>query len=125
MTQVISGIGRVVVADDLDQTREAMTELLERDGHLVSSAPDGAAALELVLRERPDVVVSDVMMPNMNGFELCKAVKADGATRLIPVVLVTGAIERQHRLNGIDAGADDFLTKPVRSEEHTSELQSQ
>lgn len=111
------GTGRVVVVDDDAASRNFISSFLTREGYTVYSASDGAAGLELVRREHPDVVVSDVMMPELNGFELCQQVKADRETRLTPVVLVTGAAEREHRLKGIQVGADDFLKKPIDSEE--------
>jgi putative two-component system response regulator len=92
--------------------REYVAKLLRREGHLVHTVVDGAAALEEIAREVPDLVLSDVMMPNVNGFELCRRLKADAATRLVPVVLITARGERQDRLEGIGAGADDFLIKP-------------
>ena len=116
--------GRVVVVDDDAEIRRLIATLLRRAGHTVYLAPDGAAALELVRRERPDVIISDVMMPNVNGFELCRALKADRETRLIPVVLVTGSSEREHRLEGIEAGADDFLGKPIDGEELRARIHS-
>jgi putative two-component system response regulator len=109
--------GTVLVVDDLDDTRELVTELLTRAGYTVLAAADGAEALEAIERALPDLVLSDVMMPNVNGFELCRRLKAVAATRLIPVVLVTALNERQDRLEGITAGADDFLTKPFDSTE--------
>src|SRR5918996_3254396 len=109
--------GTVLVVDDLDDTRDLVTELLTRAGYTVLAAADGAEALAAIERALPDLVLSDVMMPNINGFELCRRLKADATTRLIPVVLVTALNERQDRLEGITAGADDFLTKPFDSTE--------
>jgi putative two-component system response regulator len=110
-------VGRVLVVDDLDDTRGLITELLEQQGHTVHAAADGAEALEIVRRQTPDVVLSDVVMPNVNGFEFCRRLKADHTTRLIPVILITALNDREDRLNGIRAGADDFLTKPFDSAE--------
>jgi putative two-component system response regulator len=115
--QMMRQPGTVLVVDDLDDTREIVTELLTTAGYTVLAAADGAEALEAVERALPDLVLSDVMMPNVNGFELCRRLKADASTRLIPVVLVTALNERHDRLEGITAGADDFLTKPFDSTE--------
>ena len=78
---------RIVVADDLAANVDLLARLLGREGHTVLTAADGAAAFDLVTRERPDLVISDVMMPGLNGFELCRRIKQDPATRLTPVVL--------------------------------------
>jgi len=111
---------RIVVADDVEESLSVLCEHLTADGHTVFRALDGEAAFELVHREVPDLVLTDVQMPSLDGFELCRRIKSDAITRLIPVVLVTGLADRQARLDGINAGADEFLSKPVS----VSELQA-
>jgi putative two-component system response regulator len=97
---------------------------LLRDGHTVLTAVDGIEALAIVQRERPEVVLSDVVMPGLDGHELCRAIKANPATRLTPVVLVTSLLGREERLKGINAGADDFLIKPVDPHEVCARVRS-
>jgi putative two-component system response regulator len=116
--------GKVVVIDDVEENLELISDVLGRDGYTVVGAQDGAAGLDLVLRERPDLVLTDVVMPHMNGFELCRRLKDDRDTRLIPVVLVTGLAERADRIEGINAGADDFLTKPFDAHELMARVRS-
>ena len=107
----------IVLADDVQANLDLLAGFLRRDGFSVHTATDGATALDLVHERQPDLVLSDVMMPKMNGFELCRRIKQDRATRLIPVVLVTSLAESEDRIEGINAGADDFLTKPVNPHE--------
>ena len=116
--------GTVVVADDAQSSVELLTHILRRDGYTVFTARNGAEALELTLSELPDVVVSDVLMPKLTGFELCRRIKEDRATRLISVVLVTGLNGTEERIEGINAGADDFLTKPVSEHELRARVRS-
>ncbi len=116
--------GKVVVIEDVEENLEHITAVLERDGYTVVGARDGAEGLDLVLRERPDLVLTDVVMPRINGFEVCRRLKGDRETRLIPVVLVTGLAERSDRIEGIDAGADDFLTKPFDGHELRARVRS-
>jgi putative two-component system response regulator len=116
--------GKVVVIEDVEENLEHITTVLERDGYTVVGARDGAEGLDVVLRERPDLVLTDVVMPRINGFEVCRRLKGDRETRLIPVVLVTGLAERSDRIQGIDAGADDFLTKPFDGHELRARVRS-
>ena len=109
--------GRVLVVDDEPQNRRLFGTLLVREGYTVESAQDGTEALDRIERHPPDLVLLDVQMPGVNGFEVCRRLKTEARTRLIPVVLVTGLTAREDRLLGIDAGADDFLSKPVDREE--------
>jgi putative two-component system response regulator len=108
---------RIVVADDLAPAREALAELLRDDGHEVFEATDGRTVLDLVHQHAPDLVLMDVDMPVCTGVEACRLLKSDPATRLVPVMLLTGLADRSARLAGISAGADDFLAKPVQGAE--------
>lgn len=103
---------RILVADDDPQARELLLALVESLGHEGMAVPDGQAALAAVRAEQPDLVLSDIEMPGLNGFDLCRRLKGDPATRLIPVVLIT-AIGEEHKAQGIEVGADEFLNKPI------------
>ena len=108
---------RVLVVDDEERNRRLLVAMLEAEGYSAAEAPDGARALELARHNRPDIVLLDVMMPGMDGYEVARALKADSATKAIPVVMVTALDDRDSRLRGLDAGAEEFVTKPVdRSE---------
>ena len=107
----------VLVVEDDHGNRELLVRLLSRHGYEAHPVPDGESALKVIGERRPDVVLLDVGLPGIGGFDVCREIKQDPATRLTPVVMVTGLNARHHRIEGIDAGADDFLSKPVDREE--------
>lgn len=102
----------LLVVDDEPANVEVLRDLLEALDYRTLGAESGTAALAAVRERRPDLVLLDVMMPGMNGFEVCRALKADPETAGIPVVFVTALSAADDRVRGIDAGGDDFLTKP-------------
>lgn len=108
---------RILVVDDLAENREILTGLLEAEGHDLETAKDGLEAVERATANPPDLILMDVTMPRLTGFEACRRLKADPRTELVPIVLVTGLLAREDRIQGIAAGCDDFLTKPVDSEQ--------
>ena len=114
----------VLVVDDVESNARLFERLLSRDGHRVLSARDGAEALAVVSREHPDLIVMDVMMPTLDGFETCRLLKQDPSTRLVPVVLVTALQDSRDRIRGLEVGADDFISKPVNSAELTARVRS-
>lgn len=114
----------MLVVDDDEAGRDVCRRLLERDGYDVQVAEGGAAAMAHMAERPPDLVLLDVNMPGLDGFAICRAIKHTPATRFTPVVLVTGDGSRAHRLRGIDAGADDFLAKPVDSEQLRARVRS-
>jgi putative two-component system response regulator len=115
---------RILVADDSEGIRILFNRLLAADGHEVILAPDGASALAAAERERPDIILLDVVMPGLTGLDVCRQLKSDPQTRLTPVVLVSGQHELKNRIDGLEAGADEFLSKPVHPHELRARMRS-
>lgn len=109
--------GHVLVVDDDASSRRFLRGLLKSKGHRITEARDGEDALAAIRKEPPDVVLLDVVMPRMDGFEVCRRIKGDPATALTHVLMITGLTNREHLLKGIKCGAEDFLTKPVEPDE--------
>ena len=106
-------IPRILVVDDNPDMIELMRELLVSKGYEVVTVPDATLAEIEVHRHPPDLILSDVVMPGRSGYELCHQLKEDPTTRLIPFLLITGLSDREDKVKGIEAGADDFLNKPI------------
>ncbi|HEX3364800.1 PleD family two-component system response regulator [Phenylobacterium sp.] len=104
---------RILVVDDIEANIRLLQAKLEAEYYEVLTAPDGPTALAIAAAEKPDIVLLDVMMPGMDGFSVCRRLKDDLETRHIPVVLLTALDGRSDRVAGLEAGADDFLTKPI------------
>jgi DNA-binding response OmpR family regulator len=109
-------MAKVLIVDDSEAFRRLNAEILKMDGHQVLMARDGRETLDLVRSERPDIILLDIMMPGLDGFEVCQELKRDPATRGTMVVMVT-ALSESARYRAIQAGADEYVTKPIPSRE--------
>jgi putative two-component system response regulator len=105
--------GTILVADDQAANRELLEELLTTQGFRVITVSDGAEVIQELVRTPVDLVLMDVMMPGLTGFQACEKIKNNPDTYLIPVILITALCDRQDRIEGIKVGADDFLSRPV------------
>lgn len=114
---MVQSQAKILVVDDDAKNVKLLEALLLPRGYEVVTASNGAEALQQVHRERPDLILLDVMMPIVDGFEACKLLKDSPVTRLIPVVIMTALDRVEDRIKGIEAGADDFLTKPVHRDQ--------
>ena len=115
---------RILVVDDQPSIAGLMSHLLTARGYEVVTAADAEQAETEVRRQAPDLIISDVMMPGKSGYDLCREMKDNPATRLIPFVLITGLSDSGDKVRGIESGADDFLNKPVLAEELIARVKS-
>src|SRR5919201_352200 len=115
---------RILVVDDTPQNVKLLADLLSAKGYEVSTAANGDEALESIARQPPDLVLLDIMMPGISGYEVCRRIRENPSTALLPVVLATSLDPNQERVKGIEAGADDFLPKPVNQAELFARVKS-
>jgi diguanylate cyclase (GGDEF)-like protein len=108
---------RILIAEDESSLREVLRLVLEREGFLVTEAENGVEALRLAHAEVPDLVLLDVMMPDLDGFEVCRQLRAAFATRNIPIVMLTARTELSDKVRGLEGGANDYVTKPWENRE--------
>ena len=114
----------VLVVDDSVQNVELLTALMQADGYEIVAAANGLEALAHVAASPPDLILLDIMMPKLDGYEVCRRLKQEASTRLIPIVLLTALAAEEARVQGIEAGADDFITKPFSRAELKARVRS-
>jgi len=115
---------RILIADDNEQNRELLEAYLSDEGHEIWMAVDGQQTVEMAQEKLPDLVLLDIMMPKLSGYEVCQRLKSEEKTRRIPVLMVTALREMGDIQKAVDAGADDFLTKPVHRLELKTRVRS-
>lgn len=115
---------KVLIVDDHAASRMTAVALLVMEGYEVIEADSGSTAVELVTQKQPDLILLDVMMPGLDGFEVCQLLKQNEHTRLIPIIFVTALNDRRSRIRGIEVGADDFLSKPFDRVELAARVKS-
>ena len=120
----MSDVARILIVDDEPSARQTMEMLLLKEGYKMLFAANGPEALAMLAEARPDVIMLDVMMPRMDGFEVCRRVKQDDNWNHIPIILVTALDSKRDLARGLDAGADDFLHKPYNSMELRARVRS-
>ena len=104
---------RILIVDDDRHNRLLLEVMLAPDGYSIVSAPTGEEALVMVAQQPPDLILLDVMMPGMHGYQVVARIKSNPATKHIPVIMLSALDDRNSRMHGLSAGAEDFLTKPV------------
>jgi DNA-binding response OmpR family regulator len=108
---------RILVVEDEPLIRHGLKLRLERNGYEIIEAEDGVAGLSAARTEKPDLIILDIMLPKMDGYEVARMLKFDDAFKVIPIVMLTARAQRTDRDTGVAVGADAYLTKPYRSEE--------
>jgi len=119
-----SGPSKVLIADDNIPNCELLDAYLAEEDYLISMAHDGQAALDQVAAEQPDLILLDIMMPKLSGYEVCQQLKSKQTTKDIPIIMVTALNEMGDIEKAVNAGADDFLTKPVNQLELRTRVRS-
>ena len=117
-------VGRALVVEDEDDIAELIRYHLDREGWEVILASNGADALRRARERRPDVVLLDIMIPQLDGWEVCRQLKRDPATREVPVIIVTGRVDEDDKVLGFDLGADDYIIKPFWPRELVARLRA-
>lgn len=120
----MAATAKILIAEDDAHTRQLLRELLEQVGYAVVDAADGVAAVEVALREHPDAILLDLMLPRMDGISVLGRLRADSNTQRTPVLIVTAISDMEGKMRGIEAGADDYITKPFKLFEVQARLKS-
>ncbi len=115
---------KVLIVDDNKENLDLVTYFLKPQNYQLLTAGDGETALELVNRETPDIILLDIMLPKMSGFEVCEKIKKNPATRFIPIVMITALKELKDKIRALEAGADDFISKPFENVELLTRVKS-
>jgi CheY-like chemotaxis protein len=115
---------RILIADDDEKVLALLSSSLQKSGYITSQAIDGATALELAKKERPDLILADITMPKMDGFDLCKQIREDPSTANIPFIFLTAKGELNDRVTGLNLGADDYISKPFHISEVTARIKT-
>jgi DNA-binding response OmpR family regulator len=115
---------RILIVDDTPKNVKLLADVLSVKGYEVETAASGKEALEKVNNVTPDLVLLDVVMPNMTGYEVCRQIRANPQTEMLPVVMVTALDPGEERVKGIEAGCDDFLSKPINQPELLARVRS-
>ncbi|MFT7486116.1 MAG: DNA-binding response OmpR family regulator [Candidatus Paceibacteria bacterium] len=115
---------RITVVEDEEDIREILEYTLEREGFVVSSAENGLSGLELIQREIPDLVLLDLMLPDVDGLEICRQLKADAGTQQVSIIMVSAKGEEADIVLGLGLGADDYIPKPFRARELVARVRS-
>jgi DNA-binding response OmpR family regulator len=113
----VSNASKILVVDDNVDNVELLTKRLKASGYRTCEAYDGEQALEKIEEEEPDLVILDLMLPKLDGFEVCRRLKSDERKRFIPVIMLTAKREVPDKIRGLDTGADDYVTKPFNPRE--------
>ena len=121
-TEVAEGPSRVLIVDDEPLNRALLEVMLGGQGYEILTAASGEAALAIVAQRQPDLILLDIMMPGMDGYKVAATIKANEATRHIPIILLSALDDRNSMMHGLNAGAEDFLSKPVDRAELTARV---